>query len=422
VTAFTFLLRTAAGAVALVAAAPLSLADTLHVPADHATIQAAVDAASPGDTIEVAPGRYIENVLVTKRLDLVGTGGPALTIIDGGGIGDVLTIDDPDDEKDFTVRGFTLTAGGHGLVVNAVDPFGIDDCDFVGNSGFGLRVISLDFGWVVTDSRFLGNGEGGVDSVQGIPATIAPPTFRRCLFIGGDGLKTIGIMSAPNLGVIQCTLDGGDVVSSGRATVRSTIVRGGMIEAPLGALVNWCNIEGGVSGGTGNIDADPLWADPGAGDYSLLPGSPCIDAGDPGGALDPDGSRQDMGAVPWAAWLDLGGGVPGGAGLASLAGLGSLVGGTTATLELSGAAPSTGILLVLGAAELGAPFHGGTLWPVPLLLLGPVPTDPAGTLALSSPMPGSLPPGLEFWLQAWWPDGGAAGGLAGSNGLRGTTP
>ncbi|MCC6907314.1 MAG: right-handed parallel beta-helix repeat-containing protein [Phycisphaerales bacterium] len=39
------------------------------------------------------------------------------------------------------------------------------------------------------------------------------------------------------------------------------------------------NIEGGWFG-VGNIDADPRFVDPGAGDYRLSGGSPCIDAGD----------------------------------------------------------------------------------------------------------------------------------------------
>ncbi len=51
--------------------------------------------------------------------------------------------------------------------------------------------------------------------------------------------------------------------------------------------------------GTGNVVADPLFRAPASRDYRLLAGSPCIDAGDPGSAPDPDGTRADMGAFPY---------------------------------------------------------------------------------------------------------------------------
>jgi len=50
--------------------------------------------------------------------------------------------------------------------------------------------------------------------------------------------------------------------------------------------------------GEGSITADPLFVDATNGDYRLQPASPCIDTGHPA-MTDPDGSRIDMGAIPF---------------------------------------------------------------------------------------------------------------------------
>ena len=53
--------------------------------------------------------------------------------------------------------------------------------------------------------------------------------------------------------------------------------------------------------GRGVMEGDPLFKDPANGDYRLRADSPCIDAGDPAGTLDPDGSRPDLGALSASA-------------------------------------------------------------------------------------------------------------------------
>jgi hypothetical protein len=60
--------------------------------------------------------------------------------------------------------------------------------------------------------------------------------------------------------------------------------------------VTYSDVEGGANG-TGNIDADPLFANPGNGQYQLQTSpspSPCINAGSPDGApsVDIDGHAR----------------------------------------------------------------------------------------------------------------------------------
>ncbi|MCA9567508.1 MAG: hypothetical protein KC656_06680, partial [Myxococcales bacterium] len=76
---------------------PLASAADLHVPADHATIQAAVDAATAGDVVVIAAGTHDGPVSIAKDITLRGAGqwGPSGTEIRGGGTS-VLTISDAD--------------------------------------------------------------------------------------------------------------------------------------------------------------------------------------------------------------------------------------------------------------------------------------------------------------------------------------
>ena len=70
---------------------------------DYTTIQAAVNAAAAGDTIEVRSGTYDENVDVTKQLILRGIGMP---VVDAGGSGGAAVTLSADE---ITLEGFTTT-------------------------------------------------------------------------------------------------------------------------------------------------------------------------------------------------------------------------------------------------------------------------------------------------------------------------
>ncbi|TFH07929.1 MAG: CHAT domain-containing protein, partial [Candidatus Atribacteria bacterium] len=59
---------------ALLLVSVLSHAETLRVPETHPTIQSAVDAAGPGDVVEVSRGLYCENLVIEKGIEITGAG------------------------------------------------------------------------------------------------------------------------------------------------------------------------------------------------------------------------------------------------------------------------------------------------------------------------------------------------------------
>jgi hypothetical protein len=88
---FSFLLAVALVlSFSLVTATPVAAA-TINVPSDYSTIQAAIDAATPGDTINVAAGTYIEQVVINKSLTLQGAGDTTIIKPSAGNLTQVFT-------------------------------------------------------------------------------------------------------------------------------------------------------------------------------------------------------------------------------------------------------------------------------------------------------------------------------------------
>ncbi|MFO0985011.1 MAG: hypothetical protein U1E76_25325 [Planctomycetota bacterium] len=86
-------------------------AATLEVPADYASIQAAIDAALDGDVVRVAAGTYVENLdFKGKAIVVQSAAGAAATIIDGFDLGPVVRFVTHED-RDSVIEGFTLQHG-----------------------------------------------------------------------------------------------------------------------------------------------------------------------------------------------------------------------------------------------------------------------------------------------------------------------
>ena len=84
--------------------------NTLIVPENYKTIQEAVNAANPGDTIYVKAGIYYENITVDKPISLIGENNTT-TIIDGNHTGIRITVT----ADNVRIQGFTVRNGEAGI-------------------------------------------------------------------------------------------------------------------------------------------------------------------------------------------------------------------------------------------------------------------------------------------------------------------
>jgi parallel beta-helix repeat protein len=138
---------------------------TIIVPDDYPTIQAAVNAASDGDTIFVRNGSYYENVVLNKTVTLFGENRET-TVIDANQRGDCLDVT----ASGVTVTGFTLQNGGsHYSCVDVSSNYN----SIVGNDlTGGWCGVSLAYGSegeIIEDNVIANNLDGIVgDSLNGV--------------------------------------------------------------------------------------------------------------------------------------------------------------------------------------------------------------------------------------------------------------
>ncbi len=252
----------------------------------YSTVQAAVDAASDGDTIKINPGTYVGGVTIAKSVSVVGAGA-FKTIIKGGG--PVVTIFRDVDSAGLTVsiKGLTITGGvnrggevnsgggveipttnvdcppcnGTGATVTIADsaitnnvvsaPVAIPAGDFCGplpcafDSGGGI-----DNGGVLTliNTRVTGNTAGSAPGFPSLASGIfagginshflATLTVKRSIVSGNHAVAT-----APNGQFV----DTGGINSTGVMTVEDSIVSDNTAEvtAALSADQNWANAGSG---------------------------------------------------------------------------------------------------------------------------------------------------------------------------------
>ena len=195
-------------------------------PADYNTIQAAVDAASSGDTIYVYNGRYHENIIISKSLTLLGQD-EANVIIDGDRSGNCIKLS----SSDVIVNGFTIT--------NASD------------SGLYAIYSDLNVGNVtITD-----NTKSGINFNYGNTFTIRNST------IDGNGGGIIYAGSATGDAVVEdniITNNIGSGVSISLAEGKSATVKNNKIDNNAGSYSDGISISIAGSGGLMTIENNPV--------------------------------------------------------------------------------------------------------------------------------------------------------------------
>lgn len=122
------------------------------------------------------------------------------------------------------------------------------------------------------------------------------------------------------------------------------------------------------------------------------------------------------------SWEDLGGGSPGALGVPVLNGAGTLFGGSTVLLDLSGCPPSALLLGWVSTSSTPWDALGGTIHAYPFSAQYVFRADVGGGFRAATTWPVGVPPGTEGWFQFLVEEPTVPDGIVLSNALKITTP
>jgi len=281
---------------------------------------------------------------------------------------------------DCTVEGNRVGGGLAGFDFLPGEGAGLHDCvasgtRIVGNVARNGRGGGANLSQLTNCTLEANEACAGTDVNSGLGGGAALSQLTRCVVL--DNLARNGA-AVWNSSLMHCTLVDNTASAGaalfddfGSANVHNSILWSNSpaeIQDASGLLsVSYTLVAGGWPG-VGNLASDPRFILPVTRDLHLSPLSPCIDAGDPAAALDPDASVADMGALRFesqyapspAIWctgkLNSDGCVP----QMSFVGSTSLSGPDDFALHCTQLVGQRSGFLFWGFAPLNVPFVGGT--------------------------------------------------------------
>jgi hypothetical protein len=267
------------------------------------SIQIAINEAVSGHELAAAEGIYLENIdfkgknLTVRSVNPDDPAVVAATVIDGGDDGSVVTFSNSEDAS-CVLSGFTITGGnadrGGGIYCTGNSSPTITKCIITNNSAIidGGGMYSEDSSPTLTNCSFSNNS--AAEKGGGIGNSNSSPTLTNCTFMGNSALGGGGMLNDSNSSptLTNCTFTvnsavlGGGVlnINNSSPTLSNCILWGDTPDeiyelSGSTPVITYSDVQGGWSG-SGNINADPCFVDPGNDDYHLLPNSVCIDSGD----------------------------------------------------------------------------------------------------------------------------------------------